>query len=165
MAAVVIGAVTALEVAWHWWKPADAPLFLPWPQWRDTLANLSWNSGGVRVLAAVTAVAGLLLVLVAIAARGREVRLHDPAPEVSVSTSPRSLARLVGHRVRAEDNVDSATVTASARKIRVRAVSRMETEGELRPRLAAAVSELLGELPLASPPTVTVVVDSPKDRR
>jgi hypothetical protein len=165
VAAVAIGAATALEVAWHWWRPADAPLLLPWPQWRDMIANLSWNSDSIRLLAAVVAVAGLLLVLVAMAARGRDVRLHDPAPEVSVSTSPRSLARLVGHRVRAQDNVDSATVTASARKVRVRAVSRMETEGELRPRLVEAVSDLLGELPLANSPKVSVVVDSPKDRR
>jgi hypothetical protein len=40
---------------------------LPWPQWRDTLSNLSWNSDSVRLLAAVVAVAGLLLVLVAMA--------------------------------------------------------------------------------------------------
>ncbi|SFB45184.1 hypothetical protein SAMN05216266_11212 [Amycolatopsis marina] len=165
LAAVVIGAVVALEVAWQWWRPAEAPLLAPWPRWRDALAELTWDSGAVRVLAAVVAGAGLLLVLIALAARRRGVLLHDPATDVSVSTSPRSLARLVGHRVRAQDKVERATVTASAKKVRVRAISTMETEGELRPRLLATVSELLGEIPLARTPKVSVVVDSPKDRR
>lgn len=165
LAAVAIAAVVVLEVAWHWWRPEDVPLLAPWPRWRETLAGLTWDSVPIRVLAAVTAGAGLLLVGVVLAARRRGVALHDPATEVSVSTSPRSLARLVGHRVRAQDNVERATVTASAKKVRVRAVSRMETEGELRPRLLESVAELLAELPLATTPKVSVVVDSPKDRR
>ncbi|QKV79522.1 DUF6286 domain-containing protein [Amycolatopsis sp. Hca4] len=165
LAFAAAGALLALEVGWHWWRPSAAPLVVPWPRWQAELAALGWDAYAVRVGAGVVAAAGLVLVVCALAAGSRAVRLTDPADDVSVSTSPRSLARLVGLTVRAQDNVAGASVTASARRVRVRAKSSLETEGELRPRLLAAVSALLDELPLVRRPKVTVVVDSPKDRR
>ncbi|MGW5717807.1 DUF6286 domain-containing protein [Amycolatopsis sp. NPDC003865] len=165
LAFAAAGALLALEVAWHWWRPASAPLLVPWPRWRAELASLGWDAYAVRVGAGVLAAAGLVLLLCALTAGNRAVRLTDPADEVSVSTSPRSLARLVGLTVRAQDNVAGATVTASARRVRVRAKSTLEAEGELRPRLLETVSALLDDVPLARRPKVSVVVDSPKDRR
>ncbi|ASR39179.1 hypothetical protein BAY61_11370 [Prauserella marina] len=165
LAIAAAGALLALEVAWRWWRPAEAPLVVPWPQWRDALAGIAWDSAGVRVTAAVVGVAGLLLLLAAATARRRDVGFTDPATEVTVTTSPRSLARVVGAHVRKQDDVVSASVTATARKVRVRAVSRMETEQGLRPKLAGSVSALLDDLPLARQPKVSVVVDSPRDRR
>jgi len=159
------GGLLALEVGWHWWRPADAPLLLPWPAWRDRLSELTWDRSPVPLIAAIVAVAGLALIVATLSARRRTVRMTDPATGVSVTTSPRSLARLVGHRVRAEDNVNGASVTATAKKVRVRATSRLETENQLRPRLRESVGELLSEVPLARRPKVSVVVDSPKDRR
>ncbi|UOZ02451.1 DUF6286 domain-containing protein [Amycolatopsis sp. WQ 127309] len=159
------GILLALEVGWHWWRPGSGPLLVPWPRWQAGLAALGWDAYTVRAGAVVLAVAGLVLLLCALAAGNRAVRLTDPADEVSVSTSPRSLARLVGLVVRAQDNVAGATVTASARRVRVRATSRLETEGELRPRLLETVATLLDDVPLARRPKVSVVVDSPKDRR
>ncbi|OZM71067.1 hypothetical protein CFN78_21570 [Amycolatopsis antarctica] len=165
LAVAAAGGLLAVEVGWHWWRPSDAPLLLPWPQWRDRLAETAWDSTTVMLVAGITAAAGLILLLATVSARKRTVRMTDPATEVSVTTSPRSLARLVGHHVRAADNVSGASVTASAKKVRVRATSRLETENQLRPRLQETVGELLGEVPLAKRPKVSVVVDSPKDRR
>ncbi|SEF34841.1 hypothetical protein SAMN05421837_107594 [Amycolatopsis pretoriensis] len=165
LAVAAAGALLALEVGWHWWRPASGPLLVPWPRWQAQLAALGWDAYAVRVGAGVLAAAGLVLLLCALAAGNRAVRLTDPAGEVSVSTSPRSLARLVGLTVRAQDNVAGATVTASARRVRVRAKSTLESEGELRPRLLETVAALLDEVPLARRPKVSVVVDSPKDRR
>ncbi|WP_290057417.1 DUF6286 domain-containing protein [Amycolatopsis solani] len=165
LAFAAAGALLALEVGWHWWRPDSAPLLVPWPRWQAQLAALGWDAYAVRVGAGVVAAAGLVLVVCAMAAGSRAVRLTDPADGVSVSTSPRSLARLVGLTVRAQDNVAGASVTASARRIRVRAKSVLEAEGELRPRLLETVAALLDDVPLARRPKVTVVVDSPKDRR
>ncbi|MFD2396075.1 DUF6286 domain-containing protein [Prauserella oleivorans] len=75
------------------------------------------------------------------------------------------MARLVGRHVRAQDNITGATVTASRRRVRVRARSTLEAEHEVRPRVAGSVSALLADIPLVTPPKVSVVVDSPKDRR
>ncbi|MEV6910977.1 DUF6286 domain-containing protein [Amycolatopsis sp. NPDC051071] len=165
LALAAAGVLLALEVGWGWWRPGRGPLFLPWDAWRDRLAELTWGGSSVRLAAIVAGVVGLLLILAAASAGRRAIRLTDPANEVSVTTSPRSLARLVGVTVRAQDNVAGAKVTASAKKIRVRAISRMETEGQLRPRLLETVSGLLDEVPLVRRPKVSVVVDSPKDRR
>ncbi|MFF5991872.1 DUF6286 domain-containing protein [Prauserella flavalba] len=165
LAVAAAGALLALEVAWQWWRPADAPLAVPWPAWRDALANTGWDSFSVRVAAIVVAVSGLVLLLASAVARRRDVRLTDPATDVSVTTSPRSLARVVGTHVRAQDNVTSASVTASARKVRVRASSTFESEEQLRPRLTQSVTGLIADLPLVRRPKVSVVVDSPRDRR
>ncbi|GAA3531734.1 DUF6286 domain-containing protein [Amycolatopsis ultiminotia] len=165
LAVAVAGALLALEVGWHWWQPARGPLLLPWPQWRTELSTLDWTSTPVRITAGIVALAGLVLALLAFGAGDRAVRMTEPADEVTVSTSPRALARMVGLAVRAQDNVRGASVTASARRVRVRATSRLEDEQQLRPRLLETVAAVLDDLPLVRRPKVTVVVDSPKDRR
>jgi hypothetical protein len=166
LALAAAGALLAIEVAWAWaWaRPVDGPLLVPWPDWRDRVAGLTWQSTEVRITAWVVAVAGLVLLLVAVSARRKDIELLDPAPGVTVRTSPRSLARIVGVRVRAEENVTGASVTATARKVRVRASSRLESEEQLLPRLREVVRDTLEDLPLAHRPGVSVVVDSTRDR-
>ncbi|WP_156754346.1 DUF6286 domain-containing protein [Actinokineospora pegani] len=164
LALVAGGALLAVEVAWTWARPVDGPLLVPWPTVRDRVADMTWQSTDVRVVAGVLAGAGLVLLLVSMTARRKDVALLDPAPGITVRTSPRSLARIVGVRVRAEDNVTGASVTATARKVRVRATSGLESEQELRPRLLEVVRDTLADLPLGNQPKITVVVDSPRDR-
>jgi len=159
------GALLALEVGWAWWQPDKAPLLVPWPRWKTELAAVDWSSTPVRIAAGIVAVAGIVLVLLALSAKDRAVRMADPADGITVSASPRALARLVGVAVRAQDNVRGASVTASARRVRVRATSRLENEEQLRPRLLETVDGVLDDLPLQRRPKVSVVVDSPKDRR
>lgn len=158
------GALLALEVAWAWIWPGSAPLLVPWPQWRDGLAQLRWADTSVLLVAGGVALAGLLLLLFSATARRRDVRLLAPQPEVTVSTTPRSLARLVGQRVRDAPGVTGASVTASARRIRVRASSKLRAEHELRPVVLEVVTEVVDALPLSRKPKVSVVVNSPRDR-
>ncbi|GGS50300.1 DUF6286 domain-containing protein [Actinokineospora fastidiosa] len=164
LAIATAGALLAVEVGWRWLRPDAGPLVVPWPRWRAELSTLTWESTPVRVTALITAVAGLLLLVAALATGRRDVALLDPAPGVTVRTSPRSLARIVGTRVRAQDDVSGATVSASRRKVRVRASSAIEPEARLRPRLTGVVGAVLADLPLARTPRVSVVVDSPRDR-
>lgn len=164
LALAVAGALTALEAGWALVRPDSAPLLVRWTDWRDRIATYSWSDGPVLVIGAALVLLGLLLLWLAGSARRHDVRLADPADDVTVVTSPRSLARLVGHRVRAEDGVRSASVTARARKVRVRVTSATSTEAQLRPTLTSVVEDLVGALPLERTPRVQVVVDSPKDR-
>lgn len=159
------GALVAVEVGWGWLNPGSGPLLVPWPQWRDRLAEVDWRHGDVQLVSWITAAAGLVLLLMSLSARRKGVALRDPAEHVTVSTSPRSLARIVGVRVRAEDNVVGASVTATAKRVRVRATSRLESEEQLQPRLLEVVRTTVADLPLVRLPRVTVVVDSPRDRR
>jgi hypothetical protein len=165
VAVAIAGGLLAVEAGWVLARPRSAPLLVPWPAWRDRLAGYAWSDTAVAVAGGALAVLGVALLVLAAGARRHDVRLTDPADDVTVVTSPRSLARLVGHQVRAEDGVRSASVTASARRVRVRVISSMNTEAQLRPTLTTRVDELVGGLPLARKPKVQVVVDSPKDRR
>ncbi|MBB5958352.1 hypothetical protein FHS29_004960 [Saccharothrix tamanrassetensis] len=150
------GALLIAEIAWHW---AGRGHLLP-----RTLTDLAWTDDRVRVAALISAIAGLLLLILAMTARRRFLRLHDPADGVVVTTSSTALARVVGHRVRKEEGVTGASVTASKRKVHVRATSRLHDEATLRPHLLQVVGETVKGLPIARRPKVSVVVHSPKDR-
>jgi hypothetical protein len=160
----VVGALLAVEVVWAWLWPADSPLLVPWPRWRARLDELTWQRAEVRLVAGALVGVGLVLLLIAATARRRDVRLREPAAEVSVVTSPRSLARIVGRRVRAQDNVTFASVTATPKTIRVRAAGRLETDTQLRPRLLDVAKATVDDLPLVRTPRVRVVVISPRGR-
>jgi hypothetical protein len=103
-------------------------------------------------------VVGLLMVLVALTARRADLRLVAPSDDMTVTTSPRVLARLVGTRVRASDDVLSASVTASERRVAVTAQAWNDAPEELRSTIVDRVQELLAELPLRRTPRVAVSV-------
>ncbi|MGH3885398.1 MAG: DUF6286 domain-containing protein [Pseudonocardiaceae bacterium] len=161
LAVAAVGGFVALEVIWAWGRSAAGPLVLPWPVWQATLQGWTWTSTPVRLIAAGLVAAGLLLLVLALRAGRREVRLIDPAPGITVTTSPRSLARLVGHRVRELDHVASASVIATPRKISVRAASRQPVAAAT-PGITDAVQTLLSDLPLAHTPRVSVAVGNTK---
>ncbi|MCK2240489.1 MULTISPECIES: DUF6286 domain-containing protein [unclassified Crossiella] len=158
------GGLLAVEFAWAAWKPGQHAL-VPWRDWADRLGSVDWTATPTRLVAGGLVLLGLILVWAATGARRRDVRLADPAPEVTVTTSPRSLARLVGTRVRAQDGVHAATVTASRAKVRVRASSRLLAKDELRPKVLEVTRTVVTDLPLPRTPKVSVVVASPKERR
>lgn len=146
------GVLLVVAVVRHWTGRA-----WPAPDW-------SWGDRPVLVLGASLAVGGLLLLVLASRAGVAQLPLDDPADGVRVVTTPTSLARVVGRRVRAEDGVLDASVSASRRKVRVRARSRVHDEATLRPRLMEVAQAAVADLPLPVRPKVSVVVLSPKDR-
>ncbi|MER5261635.1 DUF6286 domain-containing protein [Actinosynnema sp. NPDC002837] len=147
------GALLVVAVARHWSGHG-------WPTWPDW----SWVDRPVLVTGACVAAGGLFLLVVASRAGVSQVPLDDPADGVRVVTTPASLARVVGHRVRAEDGVVDVSVTASRRKVRVRATSRLHDEASLRPRLLEVARAAVDDLPMPVRPKVSVIVISPKDR-
>jgi hypothetical protein len=165
LAVAAAGGLLAVEVGWSWARPGHGSLLVPWPTWLANLNGVTWTAQPVRLTAIVVGVAGLVLLLIAAGARkARVVTLNDPSPDVSVVTTPRSLARVIGNTVRNQDGVTGTSVTASARKVRVRARSRLSTEEALLPRLTEVTRTVVDNLPLPRAPRVSVVVDSPKDR-
>ena len=159
LAVAALGIFVVLEVIWSWMRPTADHLLLPWPAWQATLQGWTWTSTPVRLIAAGLVVVGLLLLVLALRSGRREVRLIQPAPEITVTTSPRSLARLVGHQVRELDHVASASVTATPRKVSVRAASQQPAD-VARPAITDAVQNLLSDLPLARTPQVRVAVSN-----
>jgi hypothetical protein len=163
LAVAVVGVLVLLEVVAAWVRPDDGDgLVVPWPDWYATLGRMAWADAAVRGIAIGTAVLGLLLVLVGLLARRHDIAVDGPAPEITVATSPRVLARLVGDRVRAADDIAAADVTASRRRVAVAAEAWSGAGPDLADRVRARVEDLLDEVPLHRRPRVTVTV---RDRR
>lgn len=166
LALAAAGVLFVIEVVAAWVRPdATTGLVVPWPDWRASLENLTWANTPVPAIAITVAVVGLLLVLIGIAARRSDVHLDAPSPEIAVTTAPRVLARLVGTRVRATDDVAGATVTASARRVSVSAQSWNDATPELRGTVTSRVDDLLDDLPLRRRPRVSVSVSERKGPR
>jgi hypothetical protein len=160
------GALLVIEVVAAWVRtPATTGLLVPWPDWRASLEALTWADAPVPLIAIGVGVVGLLLMQIGLAARRRDVALTSPTPEVTVTTSPRVLARLVGRRVRATDGVAAATVTATAKKVSVGAQAWNDAGSALRSEVGTSVDTLLDELPLARRPRVAVTVQQRKGPR
>jgi hypothetical protein len=159
IALAAAGVLVVIEVVAAWVMPGpEGGLLVPWRDWGGTLADLSWNESPVPGIAIGVGVAGLLLMIVGLAARRSEVRLEAPTAEMTVTMPPRVLARLVGTRVRASDDVLSASVTASARRVAVTALAWHDAPPDLREEIVGRVNELLDELPLRRRPRVAVSV-------
>lgn len=159
LAVAAVGLLVAVETATAWLAPGSSPLLVPWPSWRSAIDGLTWTSGAVRTAAIVVGIVGLLVLGVGLAARRHDVRLNDPVPEVTVTTSPRSLARAVGHEVRTLAEVVSASVVASGARVTVHA-STDATPGDVETSVRERVDEVLGRIPLARRPSVRVSVTS-----
>jgi Family of unknown function (DUF6286) len=154
----VVGVLLVIEVVAAWLQPPVDGVIVPWPAWRSVLETMSWQDDPVPLIAIGVGVVGLVLLLIGLLARRSDVVLAAPAEEMTVTTSPRVLARLVGRRVRAGEDVASAAVTASRRRVAVTAQGWADPDPQLQESVAAGVEELLDELPLQQRPRVTVRV-------
>ncbi|MDI2028870.1 DUF6286 domain-containing protein [Saccharopolyspora sp. TS4A08] len=161
---VAAGALLVVEIVGIWLRPGSGGVLVPWADARPELTGWTWRDVPVLVVAAGCVVVGLVLLVVSLSAGHRAIRLLDPAPEVTATSDSRSLARLVGHRVRAEDGVAAAAVTARRRRVRVKVTGRFRTTGDLRERVAEAASAAVGTLPLQRSPRVSVSVSPAKER-
>jgi hypothetical protein len=154
-----VGALVVLEVSAAWVRPGrPSGLIIPWPDWRATVETVTWAQRPVAWVAIGVAALGLLLVLVGLLARRTDITFDGPVPEITAITTPRVLARLVGRRVRADDDVAGASVTTSRRQVAVTAEAWNDAEPELREAVRARVEEMVGELPLQRRPRVLVSV-------
>ena len=161
LALAAVGVLVALEAATAWVAPRSSPLVVPWPAWRSALDPITWSSTAVRGIAIAVGVVGLVVLLVGLRSRRHDLLLNDPVPEVTVTTSPRSLARAVGHEVRAHADVLSASVVASGRRITVHAATDPAGDvAEVREAVRARIDEVLERLPLARRPRVAVQVST-----
>lgn len=166
LAVALVGVLVLLEVAAASVRPDDEDgLVVPWPDWYATLGRTAWSDAPVPGIAVSAAVLGLFLVLVGLLARRPDIAVDGPVPEITVTTSPRVLARLVGRRVRAADDVAAASVTASRRRVSVAAEAWIDADAGLADRIRTRVEGLLDEVPLRRRPRVSVTVQDRKGPR
>lgn len=158
LAAAAAGVLVVIEVVAAWVvTPASPGVVVPWADWQATLSTLTWRDQPVPTIAVVVAVVGLLLVLIGLLARRGDIGLEAPGDDLTATTSTRVLARLVGTRVRAADDVAGAAVTASRRRVTVDVEAWDDPTG-LHATVTDRVGALLDELPLRRRPRVAVAV-------
>jgi hypothetical protein len=166
LAVAVVGVLVLLEVVAASVRPDGGDgLVVPWPDWYAALGRIAWADAAVRGVAIGTAVLGLLLVLVGLMARRHDIAVDGPSPEITVTTSPRVLARLVGDRVRAADEIAAADVTASRRRVSVAAETWNGAGADVADHVRSRVEDLLDEVPLHRRPRVTVTVHARRGLR
>ncbi|WP_219415438.1 DUF6286 domain-containing protein [Pseudonocardia nigra] len=166
LALAAVGVLVVIEVVAAWVRPdAATGVVVPWRDWRAVLEDVTWAQSPVPAIAIGVAVVGLLLVLLGVMARRSDITLDGPVPEVTVTTTPRVLARLVGRRVRATDDVAAASVTASRHRVAVSAQSWGAATPDLRDAVRTEVTELIDQLPLHRRPRVAVSVQERKGPR
>lgn len=162
LALAAAGVLLAIEVVAAWTRidTGEGWVLVPWPGWRAVLESTTWAEPAVAWIGIGVAAVGLLLTLVGIRARRSDIVVAAPRPEMTVTTSPRMVARLVGQRVRRADDVAGAGVTVSRRRITVTAQGWGDVDGAagkaLRTSVDATVAHLLEDLPLARRPRVVV---------
>ncbi|MDN5859520.1 MAG: DUF6286 domain-containing protein [Pseudonocardia sp.] len=170
LALAAAGALLAIEVVAAWTRiGAPAGVLVPWPTWRAALESTTWSEPPVAWIAIGVAVVGLLLVLVGAGARRSDITVAAPQLDMTVTTSPRVVARLIGQRVRRADDVARAGVTASRRRITVAAQGWADLDDTARKALCTSmeetVSAVLDDLAPARRPRVAVRLAPPKGQR
>ncbi|WP_017976109.1 DUF6286 domain-containing protein [Actinopolyspora halophila] len=158
------GVLLLVELVWKVTPPLEGTFLLEWTALETELRTLSWNTPVVRTGAAVAVVLGVLLLLFGLRAGRGDIRLHDPAEGVAVVTEPRSLARLVGRKMREQEGVAKATVVARRKAVRVTAVSELTEVGDLERKLTDTARATIDDLPLVTTPRVSVTVRPAKRR-
>lgn len=159
------GLLLVVETAAAAISPGGAGLLVPWRGASGALGSLTWNTTAALLTCALVAVAGLVLLLVSARSGRHDIRFSDPAPGVAVVTDPRSMARLVGHRVRDRDDISTAVVNSGTTRIRVRATSRFHELGELPQQVTESAEAAVRELPLQRAPRLRVSVAPAKESR
>lgn len=158
LAVAAAGVLVVIEVVAAWIRtPATAGVVVPWPDWQVALSQVAWRDQPVPGIAVGVAVVGLLLVLVGLLARRGDIGLVGPDGDLTATTSTRVLARLVGTRVRAAEDVATASVTASRRRVTVQ-VEAWDDGSDPRENVVGRIATLLDELPLRRRPRVAVSV-------
>ncbi|WP_026534494.1 DUF6286 domain-containing protein [Arthrobacter sp. H14] len=132
------------------------------------LTSLSWNSVGLWATAIVLAVIGVSLLLTALVpGKFNGIRLqagHEDRDRVTeVLLSNRALTRLATAHADQIDGVTSSKATSKGRRVHLRVTSPLRQPGDLRRRVADAVSERLQSTAPMTNPKVGVNVRSTDD--
>ncbi|MER6216158.1 DUF6286 domain-containing protein [Streptomyces sp. NPDC001674] len=125
----------------------------------DELAARPLDDVWIRTGAAVLAVAGLWLIILALTpGLRRQLPLQKPAGQVEAVVDRRAAALMLRDAAMRVPGVSAARVRVGRHRIKTRAEVRFRTEAEVRADLLDALREQRDRLALARPPRLTVRV-------
>jgi hypothetical protein len=155
LALMAAGVLAAVEVGLA--ALSRPPLVVQREHVTEVLQRSRWADVPVRgVLLAVAVVGLVLLVAQLVPRRTRLLPITDPTPGVTTATTRRSLERALRRAATGADGIVAASVTASRRRVKVRAVTGLRDVTGLRTGLVAAVTEQLDGIGLARRPALSV---------
>lgn len=158
MAAVVaalvllaLGILTVVEVV-HTALGQGGYALVPWGSLADFGRRHAWDSTQVRVISALVAGVGLLLLVAEVwPRRPGLLTLSTDDGLVVAATTRRSLRRALATRAADVDGVSSATVRVRRRTANVTAFTGLRDPGDLSDRISTALSGWLDSLALTRP--------------
>ena len=163
LALLVGGLLLALEILAAGLGRED-DLVVPWRDWRQDLLDTPWEDYVVRVVLAAMLAAGLLLLLLLFARRRpTAVRLADRSSGATAELDRGGLERHLSSCLSRVDGVAGTGVRVRGGKARVSAVTPARDTAPVEASLRNAAERALGELGLASPLPVRVVVSSRRE--
>lgn len=161
LAVIGAGGLAAAEVfvaRVHWgWLPG-APLVVPYDTWLKELRAHHWSDTIVLVGSIGGIVAGLVLLSLAASAKERRIQMDASHPEIDLSTSRRSLARVLAHDAEEIEGVGGASAGVRNKTAKVRARLRLGDPDEVREAVRARAQARLDSLPLRRRPKLSVDV-------
>ncbi|WP_055590051.1 DUF6286 domain-containing protein [Streptacidiphilus griseoplanus] len=138
-----------------------APVF--WPQRAITghLEDSRWGDPAIMAVAAAVALIGLLLLWAALS-RGRHhrIRLRSGDEQIDVSTTRRSLRRILADTAGQVEGVDAHRVRIRGHRVKCRVTTPMGDRETLREHIGCALEDQLTELRTAHAYRTTVKVRS-----
>jgi len=157
---LVVGAVlVAVEIVVA--ELGREPWVIPYDRWYQSARTNDWSSPSTRRLALVLVVAGLILLLLQLARRRpTALSMETAASTHSADLNRRGIERSLVRAVSRVDGVASAKAKISRSRTRVTASSNRRLPGDLEARVTQAAEKRLAALQLASPPALSVRLDS-----
>jgi hypothetical protein len=139
------------------------PVLVPRDDWARDGRTTAWSATSVRVAFVVTAVAGLVLLAVALARRRADrVALASPAAIERADIRRRSLERSVERTAVGVDGIDHAAVQLGRRRLDIKAATNRRDATGLREAIEGAVRHDLERLQLEAVPAVRVATRARK---
>jgi Family of unknown function (DUF6286) len=160
LALVGVGAIIVIEVIAA--RTHSGPAIIQWHAILDWAHRNTWKADSVELTSAITATAGLVLLLPQLFRR-RVSRLRiDTDAGTDAAITRRGVTVTIRGAVAEVEGVASSRVKVGQRRIRVRALSTAlpgEVAGELHPKVTEAVSQQLEALRLHKPRRLRVAVN------
>jgi hypothetical protein len=159
----VTGVLAAVEIGLA--ALGRPPLVLPRAQLTDVLQRSRWTDAQVEGVLLGVAVLGLVLLAgQLVPRRTRLLAIADATPGVTAATTRRSLERALRRAARGADGITAASVTATPRRVKVRAVTALRDVTGIQANLVATVDDQLDGIGLAHRPPVSVSLRQKESR-
>ncbi|HEX6499415.1 MAG TPA: DUF6286 domain-containing protein [Micromonosporaceae bacterium] len=160
-----LGVLTTVEVIWTKGLGHSGHLVLPYESPNRYLHQHVWDSTPVRVISAIVAAVGLILLLLELKPRRPGLlTMSGSTAGVVTGISRRSLGHALSRVATSVAGVAEAKTRVRRRRAKVRARTRLRDPGDLEQRLRRELTDALDALHLTRPPRLRLTLSHREER-